>query len=42
MYITFYGAAREVTGSMYLLTTDSDRTLFDCGLHQGRRQATAV
>ena len=42
MYITFYGAARKITGSMYLLTTDSDRTLFDCGLHQGRRQATAV
>ncbi len=38
MYITFYGAAREVTGSMHLLTTDSDRILFDCGLHQGRRK----
>ena len=27
MQITFYGAAREVTGSMHLITTDSDRIL---------------
>ncbi|MCB9473086.1 MAG: MBL fold metallo-hydrolase [Candidatus Delongbacteria bacterium] len=38
MQITPYGAAREVTGSMHLLTTDKDRVLLDCGLHQGRRQ----
>ena len=31
MHITFYGAAREVTGSMHLLTNDGDRVLFDCG-----------
>jgi len=29
---------REVTGSMHLLTTDSDRILLDCGLHQGHRK----
>lgn len=38
MYVTFFGAAREVTGSMHMLTTDSDRILLDCGLFQGRRK----
>jgi len=38
MHITFYGAAREVTGSMHLLTTDTDRILLDCGLFQGHRK----
>jgi metallo-beta-lactamase family protein len=38
VHVTFYGAAREVTGSMHLLTTDQDRILLDCGLFQGRRQ----
>ncbi|KPJ79108.1 MAG: exonuclease [Deltaproteobacteria bacterium SG8_13] len=38
MHVTFYGAAREVTGSMHLLTTDTDRILFDCGMFQGRRR----
>ena len=38
MHVTFYGAAREVTGSMHLLTTDTDRILFDCGMFQGRRK----
>ena len=38
MHITFYGGVREVTGSMHLLTTDSDRILLDCGLYQGRRK----
>ena len=41
MYITFYGAVREVTGSMHLLSTDSDRILMDCGLVQGRRKESA-
>jgi metallo-beta-lactamase family protein len=41
MHMTFYGAAREVTGSMHLLTTDSDRILLDCGLFQGRRKEAA-
>ena len=40
MYVTFYGAVREVTGSMHLLTTDEDRVIFDCGLFQGRRKET--
>jgi len=41
MHITFYGAAREVTGSMHLLTTETDRILFDCGMFQGRRKESA-
>lgn len=38
MEITFYGAAREVTGSMHLVTTASDDVLLDAGLFQGRRK----
>ncbi|MGA6925181.1 MAG: MBL fold metallo-hydrolase [Desulfosarcina sp.] len=41
MHITFYGAVREVTGSMHLLSTEDDRILLDCGMYQGRRQITA-
>ncbi len=41
MNVTFYGAAREVTGSMHLVSTDHDRILLDCGLHQGRRREAA-
>jgi len=40
MQITFYGAVREVTGSMHLLETGNDRILMDCGLFQGRRKET--
>lgn len=35
MEIQFCGAAREVTGSCYLLTIDRTRFLVDCGMHQG-------
>ncbi len=38
MHITFYGGVREVTGSMHLITTDSDHVLLDCGMVQGRRR----
>jgi len=38
MYVTFYGAVREVTGSMHLLTTDEDRIILDAGMFQGRRK----
>ncbi len=41
MNVTFYGAVREVTGSMHLLTTENDRVLMDCGMFQGRRKETA-
>ena len=40
MHITFYGAVREVTGSMHLVWTESDRILLDCGMFQGRRKET--
>ena len=38
MHVTFYGAVREVTGSMHLVTTENDRILLDCGLFQGHRK----
>jgi metallo-beta-lactamase family protein len=41
MEVTFYGAVREVTGSMHLLAAGEDRILLDCGLFQGRRSEAA-
>ncbi len=41
MQITFYGAVREVTGSMHLVANGEDRVLLDCGLFQGRRSESA-
>ena len=38
MHVTFYGAAREVTGSMHLIATEEDNILLDCGMFQGRRK----
>ncbi len=38
MYVTFYGAAREVTGSLHLISSETDHILLDCGLFQGRRK----
>ena len=40
MNVTFYGAVREVTGSMHLISTGHDRILLDCGMFQGRRKET--
>ncbi|MCU0511231.1 MAG: MBL fold metallo-hydrolase [Anaerolineae bacterium] len=37
MKLTFYGAARTVTGSRHLLEVNGTRILLDCGLVQGRR-----
>ncbi|MGI9627345.1 MAG: MBL fold metallo-hydrolase [Longimicrobiales bacterium] len=38
MKITFWGAARTVTGSMHLVELENgSRVLLDCGLYQGRR-----
>lgn len=39
MKITFHGAARTVTGSKHLLTTNSGKNiLLDCGLFQSRKE----
>src|SRR5438270_64429 len=35
--VTFWGAARTVTGSMHRLDANGHATLLDCGLFQGRR-----
>ncbi len=37
MRLTFWGAARQVTGSMHLVETGGARILLDCGMFQGHR-----
>ncbi len=37
MKLSFYGAARSVTGSMHLIESEGKRILLDCGLYQGHR-----
>lgn len=37
MNLSFYGAARSVTGSRHLLEVPGFRLLLDCGMFQGRR-----
>lgn len=41
MQLTFLGAAREVTGSCYLVETQRRRFIVDCGMYQGGREAEA-
>jgi metallo-beta-lactamase family protein len=41
MHVTFFGAVREVTGSMHMLVNEDDRILLDCGMYQGRRKESA-
>lgn len=38
MKLSFYGAARTVTGSQHLLEVNGQRILLDCGFFQGQRE----
>lgn len=38
MKLTFWGAAKTVTGSMHEIAVDGGLFLLDCGLYQGRRE----
>lgn len=42
MHAAFYGAVREVTGSMHLICANDDRIMLDCGMFQGRRRESQV
>jgi metallo-beta-lactamase family protein len=37
LQVTFWGAARTVTGSMHLIEVNGKKILLDCGLYQGKR-----
>jgi metallo-beta-lactamase family protein len=39
MKLTFHGASREVTGSCYLVETETLRFIVDCGMFQGGKAA---
>ena len=42
MFIQVCGAAREVTGSCYLVEVGDTRFLVDCGMHQGGDKEEAL
>jgi metallo-beta-lactamase family protein len=39
--LTFLGATGQVTGSCYLVETNNQRLLLDCGLYQGSKLTEA-
>src|SRR5262245_51873996 len=41
MRLTFFGAARTVTGSQHMVEVNGQRILLDCGLYQGKRSEAA-
>ncbi|MBT6142916.1 MBL fold metallo-hydrolase [bacterium] len=41
MKLSFFGAAREVTGSKHLVTVNGKNILLDCGFFQGHREKAA-
>lgn len=41
MKLTFYGAAKEVTGSQHMLQVNGKNVLLDCGMFQGHRKEAA-
>ncbi len=40
--LTFHGAARTVTGSCYMITTDQAKVIVDCGMFQGSKTMSAL
>ena len=42
MQLTFLGATMGVTGSSFLLETDGQKILIDCGMFQGSKLISAM
>ena len=42
MKLTFFGAAKAVTGSCHCVETNGHKVLVDCGLQQGKEDRKSV